>query len=172
MGTNLSESTIKIHHILSRKYIRKHHLQNGGHFLDINVLTFLVQQQYVWRTAWANTTTTDVLASCPRYHQPQYWLPSNHQYMMTSSNGNIFRVTDPLCGKFTGHRKGQWHGAVMFSLIYAWTNCLVNTRDAGDSRSNRVHYDVIVMIRHPNFKLKSFSSRLAAVFVQYTEARY
>ena len=24
--------------------------------------------------------------------------------MMTSSNGNIFRVTDPLCGKFTGHR--------------------------------------------------------------------
>ena len=24
------------------------------------------------------------------------------QYMMTSSNGNIFRVTGPLCGKFTG----------------------------------------------------------------------
>ena len=24
--------------------------------------------------------------------------------MMTSSNGNIFRVTDPLCGEFTGPR--------------------------------------------------------------------
>ena len=24
------------------------------------------------------------------------------QYMMTSSNGNIFRVTGPLCGEFTG----------------------------------------------------------------------
>ena len=24
--------------------------------------------------------------------------------MMTSSNGNIFRVTDPLCGEFTSHR--------------------------------------------------------------------
>ena len=24
--------------------------------------------------------------------------------MMTSSNGNIFHVTGPLCGKFTGHR--------------------------------------------------------------------
>ena len=23
---------------------------------------------------------------------------------MTSSNGNIFRVTGPLCGEFTGHR--------------------------------------------------------------------
>ena len=25
-------------------------------------------------------------------------------YMMTSSNGNIFRVTGPFCGEFTGHR--------------------------------------------------------------------
>ena len=25
--------------------------------------------------------------------------------MMTSSNGNIFRVTGPLCGEFTGHRQ-------------------------------------------------------------------
>ena len=26
----------------------------------------------------------------------------NVMYMMTSSNGNIFRVTGPLCGEFTG----------------------------------------------------------------------
>ena len=26
----------------------------------------------------------------------------SHSFMMTSSNGNIFRVTDPLCGEFTG----------------------------------------------------------------------
>ena len=26
-------------------------------------------------------------------------------HMMTSSNGNIFRVTGPLCGEFTGHRR-------------------------------------------------------------------
>ena len=26
------------------------------------------------------------------------------QWMMTSPNGNNFRVTHPLCGKFTGHR--------------------------------------------------------------------
>ena len=42
-------------------------------------------------------------------------------FMMTSSNGNIFRVTGPLWGVFTGH-KGQWHGALMLSLICAWTN--------------------------------------------------
>ena len=30
--------------------------------------------------------------------------PTNKKYMVTSSNGNIFRVTGPLCGEFTGHR--------------------------------------------------------------------
>ena len=43
------------------------------------------------------------------------------QIMMTSSNGNIFRVTGHLRGEFTGPRwiphKGQWRGALMFSLI-------------------------------------------------------
>ena len=30
--------------------------------------------------------------------------------------------------------KGQWHGASMFSVIYAWTNCWGNNRDAGGLR--------------------------------------
>ena len=29
----------------------------------------------------------------------------NKLYMMTLSNGNIVRVTGPLCGEFTGHRR-------------------------------------------------------------------
>ena len=41
--------------------------------------------------------------------------------------------------------KGQWGGALMFSLISAWTNGWVNNRDAGDLRRHRVHYDVTVM---------------------------
>ena len=32
------------------------------------------------------------------------WFSRNIPTMMTSSNGNIFRVTGHLCGKFTGHR--------------------------------------------------------------------
>ena len=45
--------------------------------------------------------------------------------MVTSSNGNIFRVTGPLCGKFTGDRwiPGQWGRTLMLSLICAWNNC-------------------------------------------------
>ena len=42
--------------------------------------------------------------------------------------------------------KGQWRGALMFSLICAGINDWVNNREAGDLRRNRAHYDVIVMV--------------------------
>ena len=42
--------------------------------------------------------------------------------------------------------KGQWRGALMFSLICARINDWVNNRDAGDLRRHRGHNDVIVMI--------------------------
>ena len=67
--------------------------------------------------------------------------------MMTSSNENIFHVTGHLCGEFTGLRwhKGQWRGALMFTLICVWINGWVNNREAGDLRCYRTPYDVIVM---------------------------
>ena len=40
--------------------------------------------------------------------------------------------------------KGQWRGGMMFSLICAWINGWVNTRDAGDLRRHQTHYDVTV----------------------------
>ena len=42
--------------------------------------------------------------------------------------------------------KGQWHGALMFSLICVCINGWVNNFKAGDLRRHRAHYDVIVMI--------------------------
>ena len=41
--------------------------------------------------------------------------------------------------------KGQWRGALIFSLICVWINGWVNNREAGDLRRYRVHCDVIVM---------------------------
>ena len=41
--------------------------------------------------------------------------------------------------------KGQWRGALMFTLICARINGWVNNREAGDLRRHCAHYDVIVM---------------------------
>ena len=74
----------------SRKCIWKGRLRNGGHF---------VQGDWLVSTAdgfspWISTTEerVDRMRSRERLH------------MMTSSNGNIFRVTAHLCGEFTGLR--------------------------------------------------------------------
>ena len=68
------------------------------------------------------------------------------------TNGNIFRVTGPLCGEFTGDRwipltnasdAELWCLNLICALTYVW----VNTRDAGDLRHYGAHYDVTVMTR-------------------------
>ena len=41
--------------------------------------------------------------------------------------------------------KGQWRGALMFTLICARINGWVNNREAGDLRRHRAHYGVTVM---------------------------
>ena len=80
---------------------------------------------------------------------PQYPCGKN---MMTSSNGIIFRVIGPLCGEFTGKpvispHKGQWRGALVFSLICDWINGWVKNCEAGDIRRHQTYYDVIVIIK-------------------------
>ena len=131
---------------------------------------------------------------------PSIWANVSIWIMMTSSNGNIFRVTGQLCWEFTGTpnpqppipkgqwrgalmfslicawingwvqqssgwwfktpsrplwrhcndistlpvdspHKAQWRGALIFSLIYAWTNGRANNRDAGDLRCHGAHYE-------------------------------
>ena len=62
-------------------------------------------------------------------HFPRYWLfvPGIHRPSVNSPP------------------KGQWRGALVFSLICARINAWVNNREAGDLRTHRIHYDVIVM---------------------------
>ena len=83
-----------------------------------------------------------VMKTCARH---KYW-----QIMMTWSNGNIFRVTDILCGihrsPVNSYHKGQWRSALMFSFICAWINGWVHNREFGELRRHRAHYDVIAML--------------------------
>ena len=70
--------------------------------------------------------------------------------MMTSSNGNIFRVTDctansPVTGEFPSQRPVTRSFDIFFDLHLK--KCGVNNRDAGILRRNDAHYDVILMIK-------------------------
>ena len=62
-------------------------------------------------------------------HFPRYW--SFVQWIRRSP------VNSP--------HKGQWRGALMFSLICAWINGSVNNDEAGDLRRHCAHCDVSVM---------------------------
>ena len=62
-------------------------------------------------------------------HFPRYWplVRGNHRSPVNSPH------------------KDQWRGALMFSLICAWTNTSAKNRDASDLRRHRAHYDVTVI---------------------------
>ena len=71
---------------------------------------------------------------------------------MTSSNGNIFRVTGPLWGEFTGNRWIPITKAIdaeLWCFLWSppWINGWVNNRETGDLRRRRADYDVIVMCK-------------------------
>ena len=55
--------------------------------------------------------------------------------------------------------KGQWRGALMFSLICAWISGWVNNRQAGDSRRHCAHYDVSVMVLPGALKIHNYTHR-------------
>ena len=67
--------------------------------------------------------------------------------IMTSTNGKILRYWPFVQGihrsPVNSPHKGQWRGALMFSLICAWITGWVNNGEAGDLRRHRAHYDVI-----------------------------
>ena len=56
--------------------------------------------------------------------------------MMTSSNGDIFRVTGPMCGELAAHRwiplTKAGDSELWCFLWHAWINGCVNNRESGD----------------------------------------
>ena len=89
---------------------------------------------------------------------------------MTSSNGNIFRVTGHLCGEFTSHRwipLTKANDAELWCFLWSapWINDWVINGEAGDLTRHRADYDVIVMTKH---RIRSFIH----VYQESTTARY
>ena len=77
--------------------------------------------------------------SCPTF--PSTWW--RHQMEPFPALLVLCAGTSPV--SVNSPHKGQWRGALMFSLFCAWINDWVNNRKAGDLRRHRGHCDVIVM---------------------------
>ena len=72
-------------------------------------------------------------------------------FMMTSSNGTIFRVTGHLCGVFTGHR-GEFPAQRSVTRSFDFFSDLhlnkhLSKQWWGDLRRYRAHYGVTVMFK-------------------------
>ena len=83
---------------------------------------YVIGQAMVW--------TTDIHDDVIKWkHFPRYWplVWGIHQSLVNSPH------------------KGQWRGALTFSLICAWINGWVNNGEMGNLRCHRAHYDVTVM---------------------------
>ena len=92
--------------------------------------------------------------------------------MMTSSNGNIFRINDPLWGESTSHWWIPLTAASErnfdVSPICTRTHALANNRDAGDLRRNTlamywrngsiVPYEDQNMVQMENISVKELKS--------------
>ena len=113
-------------------------------FLHSISVLHMQNNSLVTELKWLQNTCNTGQALCPVYLHLQlsatWW---RHQMEHFSRYWTFLRgihrslVNSP--------HKGQWRGALMFSLICAWINGWVNNREAGDSRSHRGHYEVIVM---------------------------
>ena len=81
------------------------------------------------------------------YPQVDTWAPVSILYMMTSSNGNIFCVTGPLCGEFTGHRwipRTKASDAELWCFLWSAPEQKVEQTIETPVR-HCAHYDVTVM---------------------------
>ena len=86
--------------------------------------------------------------------------------MMTSSKG-FFQGYWPFVrgvhrSPVNSPHKGQWRGALMFSLICAWINDWVNNREAGDLRLHRAQYELTVI------KLLHFQNSWISCYLPHT----
>ena len=88
--------------------------------------------QNVWRELWMYKCTGAFLWWC-------------HQMETFSALLAICAGNSPV----NSPPKGQWCGALMFSLICIWINSWVNNREVSDSRCHCAHYDVTVMLCPP-----------------------
>ena len=71
-------------------------------------IVFMLNEGQLGKVLWESGEGTAIVIVCDisafEFLQKLWIVPNQRVIMMTSSNGNIFRVTGHLCGEFTGPR--------------------------------------------------------------------
>ena len=82
-------------------FIHNYHImKHAGTSAEEHYQNVLVIETQQWRQSWHYHLWVSVVLTLNRNNAGR--VVSSLFIMMTSSNGNIFRVTGPLCGEFTG----------------------------------------------------------------------
>ena len=84
-----------------------------------------------------------IFSSREYYYSPDDVTKWNHYPRHGPFVRGTVRVNSP--------HKGQWRGALVFSLICAWTHGWINNRKSGELRRHRAHYDATLKNAHITF---------------------
>ena len=122
-------------------------------WVEILSWKFIVMMTYEPDNPFDDVIMTVTMAGTKATKYPKHvsYIPF---FMMTSSNGNIFHVTGPLCGEFTGHRwnpLAKASGAEFWCFFYLCLNKRLSKQPWGwwfetPSRSQRAGFDDVTMV--------------------------
>ena len=99
--------------------------------------------QVIHNSVQAKNSPDSIWISQPKQYPIAWW---RHRMETFSALLAICAGNSPV--PVNSPHKGQWRGALVFSLICVWIHDRVNNREAGDLRRYRAHHDVTVMAGH------------------------
>ena len=97
----------------------------------------------IWKVGKSRRLPNRLVISQTFLHNSKSWW--RHQMETFSALMALCAGNSPV--PVNSPHKGQWRGALMFSLICAQINDWVNNREAGNLRRHRGHCDVTVMVQ-------------------------
>ena len=125
--------SIQLTQVLGQNHLSTHQ-QRCNH---AHALVYYASNRYPMMFCWCLLCIATI--PCHQLVIHSWW---RHQMETFSTLLALFAGNSPVTGEFP--HKGQWRGALIFSLIYAWTNGRTIHRDAVYLRRHRADYDVAI----------------------------
>ena len=127
----------------------RHHVEHllAYYVLKVCPMVLIVRQELLKISSFDTLSSPDKKKSdeshscCHWLHKALVWNTCSSYEIRTKFWCNTLVWNSPV----NSPHKGQWRGALMLFLIWAWINGWLNDREADDLRRHCVHYDIIVM---------------------------